>query len=175
MTITMNYTEYNRMQDFAKQFACKPGAYRPMMEHIKLTITGKTAKAEALDSYKAGEIMLSLSSSEQDGIITVPITTKLKRQDVFAAITQSEKEIEIKTATETRIHRRPEGEFVDSSKFYPAEAPQEVFGFDPKVLADALKAFGGEKSVKLEYHGALKPLIITSGTAKALVMPVRLK
>lgn len=174
MTITMNYQEYNRMQDFAKQFVCKPGSSRPMMEYIKLTITGDTAKAEAVDGYKAGEILLSLNSNDQDGIIIMPVTAKLKKQDVFAVITESEKEIEIKTATETRIYRKPEGEFVDTGRFFPEEEPQEIAGFNPDILADTLKAFKGEKAIRIEYHGALKPLIIKSGSAKALVMPVRL-
>lgn len=175
MTITMRYEEYNRMQEFAKQFAAKAGGPRPILEYIKLTIAGDTAKAEALDGYKAGCIMLSLSNSEGDGTMLLPITSKLKKSDVFAVITDSEKEIEIKTATGSRIYRKPEGEFFDTSKVYPEDKPAEVFGFDPVLLSDALKAFNGDKAVKIEYRGALKPLIIKGSTAQALVLPVRLK
>ena len=175
MTITMRYEEYNRMQEFAKQFAAKAGGSRPILEYINLTITGDTAKAEALDGYKAGHIMLSLSDSEGDGAMLLPITGKLKKSDVFAAITESEKEIEIRTATGASIYRKPEGEFFNTSNIYPQDEPAEVFGFDPVLLSDALKAFKGEKAVKIEYRGALKPLIIKSSTAQALVLPVRLK
>ena len=174
MTITMRYEEYNRMQDFAKQFAAKAGGIRPILEYIKLTITGDTAKAEALDGYKAGYIMLNLSNSEGDGTILLSLTSKLKKSDVFAVITESEKEIEIRTATGASIYRKPEGEFFDTSKIYPEDEPAEVFGFDPVLLSDALKAFKGEKVVKIEYRGALKPLIVKSSTAQALVLPVRL-
>ena len=174
MTITMSYQEYNRMQEFAKQFAAKAGGTIPILEHIKLTITGDTAKAEALDGYKAGYIMLNLSDSEGDGTILLPITSKLKKSDVFAVITDMEKEIEIRTATGASIYRKPEGEFFNTSKVYPEDEPAEVFGFDPILLSDALKAFKGEKAVKIEYRGALKPLIIKSDTAKALVLPLRL-
>jgi DNA polymerase III sliding clamp (beta) subunit (PCNA family) len=103
----------------------------------------------------------------------LPITSKLKRSDVFAVITESEKEIEIRTATGASIYRKPEGEFFDTSKIYPEDEPAEVFGFDPVLLSDALKAFKGE-AVKIEYRGALKPLIIKSSTAQALVLPIRL-
>ena len=174
MTITMSYDEYNKMQDFAKQFAAKAGGTRPILEYIKLTFAGDTAKAEALDSYKAGYIMLSLSNSEGDGTMLLPTTGKLKKSDVFAVITESEKEIEIRTATGASIYRKVEGEFFDTSKIYPQDEPQQIFGFDPSLLADALKAFKGEKAVKIEYRGALKPLIIKSSTAQALVLPVRL-
>jgi len=174
MTITMSYEEYNRMQEFAKQFAAKAGGTRPILEHIKLTVTGNTAKAEALDGYKAGYIMLNLNNSEGDGTILLPITSKLKKSDVFAVITDMDKEIEIRTATGASIYRKPQGEFVNTSKIYPVDEPAEVFGFNPLLLADALKAFQEEKVVKIEYRGALKPLIIKSSTAQALVMPVKL-
>ncbi len=174
MTITMNYEEYNKMQEFAKQFVAKKGGTRPILEYIKLTVTGDTAKAEALDGYKAGYIMLYLSNSEGDGTILLPITSKLKKSDVFAVITDMEKEIEIRTATGASIYRKPEGEFFNTSDIYPQDEPAEVFGFDPVLLSDALKAFKGEKAVKIEYRGALKPLIIKGSTAQALILPVRL-
>lgn len=174
MTITMSYEEYNRMQEFAKQFAAKTGGTIPILEYIKLTITGDTAKAEALDGYKAGYIMLNLTNSEGDGTILLPITSKLKRSDVFAVITESEKEIEIRTATGASVYRKPEGEFVNTSNIYPQDEPVEVFNFNPVLLSDALKAFKGEKVVKIEYRGASKPLIVKSGTAtaQALILPV---
>lgn len=175
MTITMNYEEYNKMQEFAKQFAAKAGGTRPILEYIKLTITGDTAKAEALDGYKAGYIMLNLSNSEGGGEILLPVTSKLKKSDVFAVITESEKEIEIRTATGASIYRKPEGEFFNTSDIYPQDEPAEVFGYDPKLLADVLKAFSREKAVKIEYRGALKPLIIKGSTAQALILPLRLK
>jgi len=174
MTITMSCKEYNKMQDFAKQFAAKAGGTRPILEYIKLTVTGDTAKAETLDGYKAGYIMLNLNNSEGDGTILLPITSKLKKSDAFAVITDMEKEIEIRTATGASLYRKPEGEFFDTSKIYPEDKPTEVFGFDPVLLSDALKAFKDEKAVKIEYRGALKPLIIKSSTAQALVLPVRL-
>ena len=91
MTITMHYDEYNKMQEFAKQFAAKAGGIKPMLEYIKLTITGNTAKAEALDGYKAGYIMLNLTDSEGDGTILLPVTKKLKKSDFFAVITESKR------------------------------------------------------------------------------------
>lgn len=175
MTITMSYEEYNKMQEFAKQFVAKKGGPRPILEYIKLTVTGNTAKAEALDGYKGGYIILNLSSSEGDGTILLPVTSKLKKSDVFAVITESEKEIEIKTATSTSIYRKPEEEFVDTSRIYPEDEPTEVFGFDPVLLSDALKAFKDEKAVRIEYREALKPLVIKGSTAQAIIMPVRLK
>jgi len=174
MTITMSYEEYNRMQEFAKQFVAKKGGPRPILEYIRLTITGDTAKAEALDGYKGGYIMLKLTNSEGDGEILLPITSKLKRSDIFAVITDMEKEIEIRTATGASIYRKPEGGFVDTSKIYPEDEPTEVFGFDPVLLSDALKAFKDEKAVRIEYRGALRPLVIKSNRAQALVMPMRL-
>ena len=174
MTITMNYQEYNKMQEFAKQFVAKKGGIRPILEYIRLTITGDTVKAEALDGYKGGYIMLNLKDSDGDGEILLPITGKLKKSDVFAIITDLGREIEIRTATGASIYRKPEGKFVDTSKIYPEDEPAEVFGFDPVLLSDALKAFKEENKVKIEYRGALKPLVIKSKRAQALVMPVRL-
>ena len=174
MTITMSYEEFNKMQEFGKQFVAKKGGIRPILEYIKLTITGDTVKAEALDGYKAGYIMVYLSNSEGDGEILLPITSKLKKSDVFAVITDMEKEIEIRTATGASIYKKPEGEFFDTSGIYPQDEPAEVFGFDPVLLSDALKAFKDEKTVKIEYRGALKPLVIKSNRAQALVMPVKL-
>lgn len=171
----MRYDEYNKMQDFAKQFAAKVGGIRPLLEYIKITVAGDTAKAEALDGYKAGYIILSLSNSEEEGSVILPVTSKLKKSDVFAVITESEKEIEIRTATGASIYRKPDGEYPDTSNIYPQDEPAEVFDSDPSLLADALKAFNGEKAVKIEYRGALKPLAIKSSTARALVLPVRLK
>ena len=174
MNITMRYDEYNKMQEFAKQFAAKAGGIRPILEYIKLTITGNTAKAEALDGFKAGYIMLNLTDSEGDGEMLLPVTKKLKKSDFLAIITELEKEIEIRTATGASIYRKPEGDFFDTSEFYPKDEPVEIFGFDPTLLSDALKAFKDEKAVKIEYRGALKPIVIKSDTAQALVMPVRL-
>lgn len=174
MTITMSYQEYNRMQDFAKQFAAKAGGINPILEYIKLTFDGDTAKAEALDGYKAGYITLSINDCKTEGEMLLPVTSKLKKSDVFANITDMEKEIEIRTATGARTYRKPEGEFFNTSNILPQDEPAEVFGFNPILLADALKAFKGEKAVKIEYRGALKPLIVKSSTAQALILPVRL-
>jgi DNA polymerase III sliding clamp (beta) subunit (PCNA family) len=170
----MNYEEYNKMQQFSKEFVAKEGGIRPILEYIRLTITGATAKAEALDGYKAGCIMLNLSDSNGDGTILLPVTGKLKRSDVFATITELEKEIEIRTATGASLYRKPEMEFPDISNIYPQEEAAEVFAFNPNLLSDALKAFKDEEAIKIEYRGALKPLVIKSDTAQALVMPVRL-
>lgn len=172
MTITMSYEEYNRMQEFAKQFVAKKGGIRPILEYIKLTITGDTAKADALDGYKAGCITLSINECERDGTILLPITSKLKKSDVFAVITDMEKEIEIRTATGASIYKKPEGGFLNTSNIYPEDEPTEVFAFNPVLLSDALKAFSGEKAVKIEYRGASKPLIVKSNTAQALILPV---
>jgi len=174
MTITMRYDEYNKMQEFAKQFAAKAGGIRPLLEYIKLTITGNTAKAEALDGFKAGYIMLNLTDSEGDGEMLLPVTSKLKKSDVFAVITDTKEEIEIRTATGASIYKKPKGEFFDTSLIYPIDEPTEIFGFDPILLSDALKAFKDKKAVKIEYRGATRPLIIKSDTAQALVMPVKL-
>ena len=174
MTITMSYEQYNKMQDFAKQFAAKKGGTRPILEYIKLTFVGNTAKAEALDGYKAGYITLSIDDCKDAGEILLPITSKLKKSDVFAVITDMGNEIEIRTATGASIYRKPEGEFFDTSKVYPKDEPAEVFGFDPVLLSDALKAFKDEKAVIIEYREAYKPIVIKSDTAQALVMPVRL-
>lgn len=174
MTITMSYKEYNKMQDFAKQFAAKAGGTRPILEYIKLTFVGDTAKAEALDGYKAGYITISLSSSAGEGEILLPITKKLKKSDIFADITDMGNEIEIRTATGASIYRKPDSEFYDTSRIYPEDEPAEVFAFNPVLLAEALKAFKGERVVKIEYRGALQPLVIKSDRAKALVLPVGL-
>lgn len=174
MTITMSYDEYNKMQEFAKQFAAKAGGARPAFEHIKVTFVGDTAKAEALDGYKAGYITLSINDCGTEGEMFLPVTSKLKKSDVFAVITESEKEIEIRTAASASIYRKPEGEFLDTSNIYPQDEPAEVFVCNPKLLSDALKAFNGEKAVKIEYRGALKPIIIKGSTAQALVLPMRL-
>lgn len=174
MTITMSYEEYNKMQDFAKQFVAKKGGIRPILEYIKLTVTGDTAKAEALDGYKAGYITLSINDCKAEGEMLLPITSRLKKSDVFAVITDMDKEIEIRTATGASIYRKPEGKFVNTSDIYPQDEPAEVFGFNPVFLSDALKAFKDEKAVKIEYRGALKPLVIKSSTAQALVLLVRL-
>ena len=174
MTITMSYDEYNKMQEFAKQFAAKKGGTRPILEYIRLTITGDTAKAEALDGYKAGYITLSIDDCKAEGEILLPVTKKLKKSDSFAAITNLGDEIEIRTATGATIYKKPEGEFFDTSKIYPEDEPAEIFAFNPNLLSDALKAFKGEKAVKIEYRGALKPLIIKSSTAQALALPLRL-
>ena len=174
MTITMSYQEYNRMQEFAKQFVAKKGRAKPILEFIKLSFVGDTAKAEALDGYKAGCILLSINDCKAEGEMLLPVTSKLKKSDVFATITDMKKEIEIRTATGASIYKKPEGEFFDTSEIYPEDEPAEVFGFDPVLLSDALKAFKDEKAVKIEYRGALEPLVIKSSTAKALVLPVRL-
>ena len=79
MTITMSYQEYNRMQDFAKQFAAKAGGINPILEYIKLTFDGDTAKAEALDGYKAGYITLSINDCKTEGEMLLPVTSKLKK------------------------------------------------------------------------------------------------
>lgn len=173
MTITMNYKEYNKMQAFAKQFVAKKGHVRPTLEHIKLTYNGDTAKAEALDGYKAGYIMLSIDDCGTDGQILLPVTPRLKKSDVYASITDGDKEVEVRTATGASIYRKPEGEFVNTSQLYPEDEPAKVIGFDPMLLANALKAFKADEKVKIEYRGALSPLVIKSDTAQAIVLPLR--
>lgn len=182
MKITMGYEEYNKLMTFAKQFAAKPGGFRPITEYIRLTASGNTVfpdviKAEALDGYKVGCITVPVNDCSADGEMLIPVTPKLKKTDVYAVITESEsgKEIEIRTATGATVHRKPDGEFLNVSNIYPQDEPAEVFGYNPSLLAEALKAFSSDKAVRIEYRGALRPIVIKSGTAQAIVMPVRLK
>lgn len=172
--LRMSYEEYNKMLDFAKQFVAKPGSPRPILEFFKLTFTGNSAVAEALDGYKAGQIQLSIYDCETDGELLLPITDKLKKSDVFAIISDVGEEIEIKTATRKITFKKPEDKFCDTSGIYPKDEPTEVVGFDPILLSDALKAFKDENTVEIEYRGVFKPLVIKSNTAQALVMPKRL-
>ncbi len=171
--IKMSVEEFNKMIDFVKQFVAKPGSPRPILEYFKLSFTGNSAIAEALDGYKAGQIQLTIDS-EVEGELLLPLTSKLKKSDVYAIITDLNNEIEIKTLTQKITLKKPEGKFYDTSGIYPKEEPTEVVGFDPILLADTLKAFKDEDVVKIEYHGATRPLVIKSSTAKALVMPKRL-
>lgn len=182
MKITMGYEEYNNMMTFAKQFAAKPGGVRPTMEYIRLTSSGNTIfpnaiKAEALDGFKVGCITIPVEDCNAGGEMIIPVTPKLKKTDVYAIISESESgnEIEIRTAAGATIHRKPEGEFFNTSSIYPIDEPAEVFGYNPSLLAEALKAFSNDKAVRIEYRGALKPIVIKSDTAQAIVMPVRLK
>lgn len=171
--IKMRVEEFNKMLDFAKQFVAKPGGPRPILEYIKLTFDRNIAKAEALDMYKAGYIQLSIEN-EVEGEMLLPVTNKLKKSDVFAIITELENEIEITTATRKFSFKKPIDKFYDLSSIYPKDEPSEVVGFDPILLADALRAFKDEKTVKIEFHGPYKPLVIKSNTAQAIVMPKRI-
>ena len=172
--VKMSYEEYNKMMDFCKQFVAKDGGTRPLLEYIHLTFAGNIARAEALDVCKGGFIQLSIYECEEAGEILLPVTEKMKRSDGVVTITDLGKEIEIKTLTKTSIYKKPEGKFYDTSVIYPQDEPSEVFGFNPILLADALKAFKDENVVKIEYRGPHEPLIIKSNTAQALVLPVRL-
>jgi|GEM_PF-6570721 len=172
--LKMYYEEYNKMMDFCKQFVSKDGGTRPLLEYIHLTYAGNVARAEALDVCKGGFIQLSIYECEEAGEILLPVTEKMKRSDYIVTISDLGKEIEIKTLTRTSIYKKPEGKFYDTSVIYPQDEPSEVFGFDPSLLADALKAFKNEDVVKIEYRGPYEPLIIKSNTAQALVMPKKL-
>ena len=171
--IKMSYNEYNKMMDFAKQFVAKSGVYRPILEYIRLTFDRNTAIAEALDGYKAGQIQLTIESEEY-GELLLPITSKLKKSDVFAIISELDNEIEIKTATGKITFKKPVDKYVDTSNIYPKDEPTEVVGFDPILLSDALKAFKDVNTVEIEYRGVFKPIVIKSNTAQAIVMPKRL-
>ena len=172
--IKMSYHEFNKMMDFMKQFVARPSGPRPLLEFIKLTFSGNTAIAEALDGYKAGQIQLTIES-EADGELLLPITNKLKKSDVYAIITDLNNEIEIKTLTQKITFKKPIEKFYDTSSIYPKDEPTEVVGFDPILLSDTLKAFKDEDVVKIEFHGATRPLVIKSNTAQAIVMPKRLR
>ena len=172
--IKMSYTEYNKMIDFVKQFVAKPGSSRPILEYFKLSFTGNSAIAEALDGYKAGQIQLTIDDCNIDGEVILPITDKLKKSDVFAIITVLDDEIEIKTLSRKITFNKPKDTFFNTSGFYPKDESTEVIGFDPILLSDALKAFKDENTVRIEYRGPYKPLVIKSNTAQAIVMPKRL-
>ena len=171
--IKMRYEEFNKMMDFVKQFVAKPGSSRPILEYFKLTFTRNSAIAEALDGYKAGQIQITIDS-EVDGELLLPITNKLKKSDVYAIISDLGNEIEIQTLTQKITFKKSEYKFNDISDIYPKDEPTEVFGFDPILLSDALRAFKDDDVVKIEYRGPIKPLVIKSNTAQALVMPKRL-
>jgi len=171
--IKMSVEEFNKMIDFVKQFVAKPGSPRPILEYFKLSFTGNSAIAEALDGYKAGQIQLTIDS-EVEGELLLPLTSKLKKSDVYAIITDLNNEIEIRTLTQKITFKKPGDKFYDTSSIYPKDEPTEVFGFDPILLSDTLKAFKDENTVRIEYRGPYKPLVIKSNTAQAIVMPKRL-
>lgn len=175
MGFTMDYTEYNKMIDFAKGFAAKKNVSRPIMEFIKINIEGDTATAEFTNGYAAAIIKLSINNvGLSKGSFFLPVTPKLKKADFFASFTITEKEVAIQTATQKYIYRQPEGEPLNVEKFFPTDGHKEAWGMNPVLLADALKAFKNDKAVRIEYRGETQAIVIKSDTAKAIVLPVRL-
>ncbi|NLC04253.1 MAG: hypothetical protein GX787_08260 [Tissierellia bacterium] len=175
MKVTLKWEEFNKIQDFAKAYAGKDNT-RPVLTFINIKVKEDRLVAEMVDGFKLARLEFVTQETNEETGFLLPITNKVKKQDVFVEIELSEdgQEISLTTLKGKSIIKAGNGEFVNADRVWPQDEIKETVYFSTKLLQEALKPFKNEM-IRIDYYGEFKPIIITDEITKdtGLVLPRR--
>lgn len=171
MRITLGYDAFDSIMKACKPFVAK-STTRPVLTQIELSCDGDTVTATALDGVKVISMTVPCDLTSDTGKVLIPLVKPIGKKGVYAEITDTDKEVTIRTIEGSQSFRKVEDAFIDHSRFFPNKVPESVCYFDPTLLAEAFSSFKDGR-VKIEYYGNRIGVVISNPVQKALVLPTR--
>ncbi len=170
MKILLSHDAFDSIMKACKPFVSK-STDRPALTQIELQSDGKTVAATALDGCKILSISVPCKEQSDSGKMLIPLIKPIGKKGGYAEITDTKTEIIVKTVEHSQIYKKVAADYPDHTRLFLEKDPESTCYFDPKLLADAFSSFV-DKTVKVEYYGCTRGLVISTPCAKALVLPM---
>ena len=172
MRIELTTDSFNAIMKTCKPFVSKGNTHQ-ICTQIELSCDGENVTAAALDGVKLVTVTVPCVKESDIGKMIVPVIKPIGSSVRSVCITDTEKEITVETDESSQTFRKVAGEYVNYSHvFPPKDEPENVCWFDPKQLTTAFSTFS-DKTVKIEYYGNMRGIVIYGHEKRASVLPVR--
>ena len=145
-------------------------------------IDGKMLYVQGADSHRAFELALPLLSAsvEQGEFLLSPPAGLFDKRSAYVEVTAGADATTYRSLNDSITLSVEKGVYPDigallAARMGKTESEPLTIYFSPSLLASALKAFDQKVPVKMTFTTGLAPVLITQGSAKAIVLPVRHK
>lgn len=143
-------------------------------------IDGKMLYVQGADNYRAFELALPLISAsvEQGEFLLSPPSGLFDKRSAYVDVTAGADATTYRSLNDSITLSVEKGDYPNLDSVWelkPANKASEKLEtyFSPSLLASSLKAFDQKLPVKLTFTTNRAPVLITQGSAKAIVLPVR--
>lgn len=148
------------------------------MAHGK--IDGKVFYVQGVDNYRAFELALPLLSAsvEQGEFLLSPPSGLFDKRSAYVEVTAGADATTYRSLNDSITLSVEKGNYPNLDGVWELK-PGDKAGerletcFSPSLLASSLKAFDQKLPVKMTFTTNRAPVLITQGSAKAIVLPVR--
>lgn len=148
------------------------------MAHGK--IDGKVLYVQGVDNYRAFELALPLLSAsvEQGEFLLSPPAGLFDKRSAYVEVTAGADATTYRSLNDSITLSVEKGNYPNLDGIWElktadtASEKLETY-FSPSLLASSLKAFDQKRPVKMTFTTDRAPVLITQGSAKAIVLPVR--
>ena len=169
----------NEFVRFARVFIDQKNPRRMLtMAHGK--IDGKVLYVQGVDNYCAFELALPLLSAsvERGEFLLSPPAGLFDKRSAYVEVTAGADATTYRSLNDSVTLSVEKGNYPNLDGVWelkPANKASEKLEtyFSPSLLASSLKAFDQKLPVKLTFTTDRAPVLITQGSAKAIVLPVR--
>ena len=148
------------------------------MAHGK--IDGKMLYVQGADSHRAFKLALPLLSAsvEHGEFLLSPPAGLFDKRAAYVEVTAGADATTYRSLNDSVTLSVEKGDYPNLDSVWelkPANKASEKLEtyFSPSLLASSLKAFDQKRPVKLTFTTDRAPVLITQGSAKAIVLPVR--
>ena len=149
---------------------------RPILVAINCKIKDGKLTATGVDGFKMHQVTVDIEMLEEDAIDTFNIRPMKEIQAGFL-------DYEIEVGDERISYSTPDmkievklvaGTYLKIEDIYPKAPPVFSISVDPKMLMATLRAYSGERYLKLDFFGEVNPFTLTTkDNDRALMMPIR--
>ena len=154
---------------------------RQVLTMVHGKIDGKMLYVQGADNYRAFELALPLLSAsvEQGEFLLSPPSGLFDRRSAYVDVTAGADATTYRSLNDSITLSVEKGDYpnlgalLDTDRNSAKGSDPLTIYFSPSLLASSLKAFDQKLPVKLTFTTNRAPVLITQGSAKAIVLPVR--
>ena len=170
----------NAFVRFARAFIDQKNPRRPVCAMAHGRIDGRILYVRGTDWVRAFELALPLLSAsvEQGEFLLSPPAGLFDKRSAYVEVTAGADATTYRSLNDSITLSVEKGDYPNLDGIWElktadtASEKLETY-FSPSLLASSLKAFDQKRPVKLTFTTDRAPVLITQGSAKAIVLPVR--
>ena len=170
----------NKFVRFARAYTAQKNPRRPVCTMAHGKIDGKMLYVRGTDWVRVFELALPLLSAsiEQGDFLLSPPGGPFDKRSAYVEVTAGVDATTYRSLNDSITLSAEKGVYPNLDSVWELKAADKASEkletyFSPSLLASSLKAFDQKLPVKLTFTTDRAPVLITQGSAKAIVLPVR--
>lgn len=168
----------------AAKTACAKNGFRPILEHVELSVQDITLTITALNGFYLVQKTCAVMDAENGTCVVHPdyLIRILSGESEFANFTVNGDFLEVETGMGRSAIKLVEGEFIRHKEIFPKEPREYKISFNPGYMIRVLRALekkdGRAVTMHLDPESNAESIFITmaldADADKALLLPVRI-